>query len=104
MNQKQQIIKFLKDSYPRDTRKQLVKSILFEESKNNISKEKYNIINQIFSYVLQESSWDISKNSHEWDARPLDIMKNTFPKIETTKWYNEQIIVTNSPVELVQSN
>ena len=104
MNQEQQIIKFLKDSYPRDTRKQVVKSMLFEESQNNTSKDKYNIINQIFSYVLKGSNWDMSKNSHEWDAKPLDIMKSAFPKIETTKWYKEQIIVTNSPVDLVQGN
>ena len=104
MNQEQQIIKFLKNSYPRDTRKQVVKSILFEESQNNTLKDKYNIINQIFSYVLQELSWNMSKNSHEWDVKPLNIMKSVFPNIETTKWYKEQIIVTNSYVELVQGN
>ena len=99
----EKIITFLKDSYPRDTRKQVVKSILQEEKSNDDSKDKYKIINQIFTYVLQETSWNMSSNSHEWDSTPLDIMKEVFPKLENTKWYKEQIIVTNEAVKLVNT-
>jgi len=31
-------------------------------------------------------------------------MKNAFPKIETTKWYKEQIVVRNSSVELIKKS
>jgi len=103
MNKQEQIIQFLKESYPRDTRKQLIKSILFEEKSKNVSKDIYKILNQIFSYVLKESSWDMAKNSKDWDASPLQIMEEVFPKIKTTKWYKEQIILTNNSIELIQN-
>ena len=46
-----EIVKILKDTYPRDIRKQLVKTIIEDEKLNTNydKKEQYLIINQIFS-------------------------------------------------------
>jgi len=93
-----QIIETLKDNYNRDLRKQVVKTIISneKESKN----PDYKIINQIFSYVLKELNWDLAKNTKNWDNTPLDIMEETFPKIESTKWYEEQILTAKKIIEL----
>ena len=95
---KQEIIETLKNSYPRDTRKQLVKTIQAEEKSKEIP--NYKIINQIFSYVLSELGWDMAKSTQEWDTTPLDIMEETFPKIETTQWYNEQILTAKQAIDI----
>jgi len=96
--EKTQIIETLKDSYNRDLRKQVVKTILSneKESKN----PDYKIINQIFSYVLKELNWDLAKNTKNWDNTPLDIMEETFPKIESSKWFEEQILTAKKMIEL----
>jgi len=66
MNQ-EAIIKFLKASYPRDVRKGLVKSILSVEKNNDkeLIQQQYNLINQIFSYVLKECHWSMPSSSVE---------------------------------------
>lgn len=96
--EKTQIIETLKDNYNRDLRKQVVKTIISneKESKN----PDYKIINQIFSYVLKELNWDLANNTENWDNTPLDIMDETFPKIESTKWYEEQILTAKKIIEL----
>ena len=96
--EKTQIIETLKDNYNRDLRKQVVKTIISneKESKN----PDYKIINQIFSYVLKELGWDLAKNTKNWDNTPLDIMEETFPKIESTKWFEEQILTAKKMIEL----
>ena len=88
----------LKLAYNRDVRKQIVKSIIREEKSNLMP--NYQIINQIFSYVLSEYNWNLSLNSKEWDSVPLDIMREVFPKIENTKWYKQQIIVAKGNIEV----
>ena len=88
----------LKLAYNRDVRKQIVKSIIREEKSNLMP--NYQIINQIFSYVLSEYNWNLSLNSKEWDLVPLDIMREVFPKIENTKWYKQQIIVAKGNIEV----
>jgi len=88
----------LKIAYSRDVRKQIVKSIIREEKSNKVP--DYQIINQIFSYVLSEHNWKLSLNSKEWDSIPLDIMKEVFPKIENTKWYKQQLLVAKSNIKL----
>ena len=95
---KTEIIETLKENYNRSLRKQVVKTILTgeQESKN----PDYKIINQIFSYVLKELNWNIADNSKEWDNTPLDIMEKAFPKIETTRWYQEQILTAKKIIEL----
>jgi len=95
---KTEIIETLKENYNRSLRKQVVKTILTgeQESKN----PDYKIINQIFCYVLKELNWKIADNTKEWDNTPLDIMEKAFPKIETTRWYQEQILTAKKMIEL----
>lgn len=92
------IIQTLKESYNRDLRKQIVKTLLTHEKQSDIP--DYKIINQIFSYVLKELDWQMAENTKEWDNTPLEIMKETFPKIETTKWFQEQILTAQKMIEI----
>ena len=95
----QTIIDTLKEQYNRDLRKQVLKSIQKSE-KNNDKKtldSSYQVINQIFSYIISQLGWNISENTNNWDDTPLKIITEVFPKIETTKWFKEQQInVTKS--------
>ena len=95
---KQEIIETLKNSYPKDIRKQLVKTILKEEKENALA--NYKLINQIFSYVLSELGWDMAKSTKDWDSTPLDIMEESFPKIKTTQWYKEQIVTAKQAIDV----
>ena len=95
---KETIIQTLKSNYNRDLRKQVVKTILKNEKESTIP--EYKIINQIFSYVLSELGWNMAKNTTEWDNTPLDIMKETFSKIETTKWYKEMILTAQQSIDV----
>ena len=74
--QKNKIINALKAQYPRDLRKQLVKTILNSEKDQDktVIEQRYKLMNQIFSYVLKECNWSMSQNSGEWDSTPLEIM------------------------------
>ena len=101
--QKNKIINELKAQYPRDLRKQLVKTILSNEKNDDkIATEKsYNLMNQIFSYVLKECNWSMSQNSGEWDNTPLEIMTEVFPKLDTTQWYKEQGFVVKKDIDIV---
>lgn len=103
---KEQIIEFLKQQYPRDVRKQLVKSILSNEKENNKDElqSQYMILGQIFSYVLKECNWNMPTTSEELDATPLEIMIEVFPKIDTTKWFENQLLMTKQNVNLVQKS
>ena len=87
---KTEIIETLKENYNRDLRKQVVKTILSQEKEN--STPDYQLINQIFTYVIKELNWKIEENIKDWDYTPLDIMEEAFPKIESTKWYEGQLI------------
>lgn len=100
---KDEIIETIKAHYSRDVRKQLIKSILENEKSENQEAidQQYKIINQIFSYVLQQSGWKMGQSSQEWDTQPLDIMVETFPQIKTTLWYNEQNISATKKVNVV---
>ena len=99
---KETIIETLKDNYNRDLRKQVVKTIITNEKQSE--NPDYKIINQIFSYVLKELNWTIAANTKEWDNTPLDIMEETFPKIESTKWFNEQILTAKKMIEMEIQN
>ena len=85
---KEQIIKTLQQSYDRQTRKALVRSII--ESEMRQEEPNYQIINQIFNYVIQTIGWTLSASSNSWDNTPLLIMKETFPKLENSKWYKSK--------------
>ena len=95
---KEKITQTLKDNYSRDLRKQVVKTILANESEKD--KTDYTIIDQIFSYVLKELEWKMPDNPREWDYTPLDIMEEVFPKLESTKWFNIQILTAKKLIEM----
>ena len=95
---KETIIQTLKEAYNRDLRKQVVKTLLANEKQSE--SPDYKIINQIFSYVLKELDWKMAGNTKEWDNTPLEIMEETFPKIETTKWFQEQILTAQKMIEM----
>jgi len=99
---KEEIINILKDTYSREVRKGLVRSILEKEkTKNELEiQQQYKLINQIFSYVLQQTGWKMGENSSAWDDSPLKIMQDVFPKLSTSKWYNEQLLNTKQNVEV----
>jgi len=99
---KEEIIETLKLSYSRDVRKGLVKTILEQEKKDDefATLEQYKLINQIFSYVLQQSGWRMGENSTNWDASPLTIMTEVFPKLSSTQWYKEQNLQTSGNVNI----
>ena len=99
---KETIIQILKDNYNRDLRKQVVKTIIANEKQSETP--DYKIINQIFSYVLKELNWKMADNTKEWDNTPLDIMKEVFPKLENTKWYEEQILTAKKMIEIEMRN
>ena len=97
---KSEIIQTLKDTYSRDLRKQVVKTILANENEQNTADNK--IIDEIFSYVLNELNWKLPEKSEEWDYTPLDIMEETFPKIETTKWFEVQVVTARKMIERME--
>ncbi len=99
---KTEIIETLKAHYDRDTRKQLVKSILQNEKQEE--ETAYKIINQIFSYVLKELNWNMSVNAEAWDNTPLEVMEEVFPKIESTKWYQDQHITTTKEINVLRED
>ncbi len=88
----QQIISTIKEQYPRDIRKQVIKSMLKSEKTNNRESIEfsYRSIDQIFSYVIGELKWKIASSSSGWDNTPLSVMSECFPKIETTKWFQDK--------------
>ncbi|MFT7859569.1 MAG: hypothetical protein ABXS93_01395 [Sulfurimonas sp.] len=98
----EKIIENLKQEYNRDLRKQIVKSVTEHENNKDQAaiQSSYNILNQIFSYVLSQLGWNIVQNSKEWDDTPLLVMKETFPKIETTQWYKEQELEVEQTIKL----
>lgn len=99
---REDIIKTIKDSYNRDIRKQLVKSLI----KNEKSKDKeavdssYKVVDQIFSYVISELGWTFSSDSTTWDDTPLQIMQEVFPNIDKSEWFESQLLQVRSSVEL----
>jgi len=67
----------------------------------DIQDKNYNTINQIFSYVLHNSNWNIADNATQWDDRPLDIMREVFPQIETTQWYKNQKLTSTQSIDVI---
>jgi len=98
------LIDTLKEHYPREVRKQLVKSLLeCEKTEGNLAlEEPYKMMNQIFSYVLSEAGWEMGENSKGWNDMPLKIMDESFPKLHTTKWYKEQLIQADQNINIVE--
>jgi len=100
---KDEIVNTLKEHYPREVRKQLVKSMLeLEKEEGDLSLEQpYQMINQIFSYVLQQTGWKMGENSDVWNDMPLKVMVESFPQLSKTKWYSEQLIQTQKSIDVV---
>jgi len=97
-----EIVTVIKEKYNRDLRKQMVKTILTNEKSDDKKalETSYMLINQIFSYVLSQLDWNMSDNSSKWDDTPLRVMSDVFPKLETTKWYSEQLLHAKNSVKL----
>ncbi len=58
----------LKEQYNRTLRKQLVKAMLEDEKQKLSQTQTTHMINQIFSYVLENTNWNITHNSAKWDT------------------------------------
>ncbi len=94
-------IQFIKENYPDDVRADLIVSL---QTLENIVKTQsktiqaieaqvkvdnlHKIIDQIFSVILKNLNWNIANTTNNWDYRPINIMKKTFPNIEHTNWYD----------------
>jgi hypothetical protein len=46
----------------------------------------------------------MAENTKEWDNTPLDIMEEAFPKLESTKWFEEQILTAKKMIEMEMRN
>lgn len=97
--QKEELIEILKTQYNKDIRKQLVASLLEAEADNDAEKQK-KLMNQIFSYVLAQLGWTMADNAKEWDARPLEVMEEVFPKIRKTQWYKDQKLLAQKSIDV----
>ena len=100
--EKTQIIETLKTHYNRDLRKQLVKTL--QKNEKETDKPNYQVINQIFTYVQKELGWRLPENTENWDYSPLDIMKEVFPHIQFTKWYDMQISAAKKTLDAIRAN
>jgi hypothetical protein len=100
--QDKKIIETLKDNYNRDTRKQLVKSLIANEKNQDqeLIESSYKIVDQIFSYVISELSWTFSSDSNSWNDTPLKIMLEVFPNIDKTKWFEDKLLQVKGSVSL----
>ena len=96
---KQEIIDTLKAQYSKDLRKQLVQSLRDAEQNGDADKQN-KLMNQIFSYVLAQLGWTMASNIKEWDDRPLEVMKEVFPKINKTKWYKAQKLLAEQSIDV----
>jgi len=85
----QEIIDAIKAKYDRNIRKGLIKNVLaLEEAKDYANLQGgYQILHQLFSYILKELHWDINDRSLAWNKAPIDILHETLPQIEKTQWY-----------------
>ena len=99
---KMEILETIKETYNRDLRKQVVKTILSQEKSHDTP--DYQIINQIFTYILKELNWNMADHIEEWDNTPLDIIEEAFPKIETSKWFEIQEREAKKSIEALKEN
>ncbi|MEA3522822.1 MAG: hypothetical protein U9R50_07585 [Campylobacterota bacterium] len=83
-------VKFIKESYPKKVRMELVTNLIEAQANKNdeVVENISNLLDQIFSVLLKNLKWSMAESLKDWDYRPIDIMKEAFPKIEKTKWYD----------------
>ncbi|MDD3592672.1 MAG: hypothetical protein PHO65_08525 [Sulfurovum sp.] len=98
----EEIIESIKSQYNKDLRKQLVESLLEYEQKQDPAALRYGyqIMNQIYSYILNKLGWASADNASKWDNSPLDIMSTVFPKLEDTQWFIQQQLHLNKSIAL----
>lgn len=94
-----ELINVLKAQYTKALRKQLVQSLLDAEESGD-AEQQNKLVNQIFSYVLAQLGWTMASNVKEWDDRPLEVMKEVFPRIKKTKWYKEQKLLAEKSIDV----
>lgn len=94
-----ELISVLKAQYTKDIRKRLVASLRDAEQAGDADQQT-KLMNQIFSYVLAQLGWTMASNVKEWDDRPLEVMKEVFPKINKTKWYKEQKLLAEKSIDV----
>lgn len=93
------LVDTLKTHYSKSVRKQLVDSLNETESEGEQSKS-YQLMNQIFSYILAQLGWTMASSTEEWDSRPLEVMEAVFPKIRKTKWFREQELHAKKSIDV----
>lgn len=49
--------------------------------------------------LLSELQWNMAEDPSEWNTKPLEVMKVTFPKVETTKWYKDQQLLVSQSIK-----
>jgi len=59
---------------------------------------------QATTYVLKELDWTVAKDTEKWDDTPLQIIKESFPKIENTKWFKEQVLIAKNTIKTKRNN
>ena len=74
------------------------------KNEKETGKTNYQIIDQIFTYVQKELGWRLPEKEEEWDFTPLDIMKEVFPHIESTKWYALQISTAKNMLDVIKKD
>ena len=97
---KEVLIETLKAQYNRDIRKQLVRSLIEAEKEEDTDKQ-YKLMKQIFSYVLAQLNWRMPKGTKDWDPTPLEVMREVFPKIMASKWYQEQQLLAKQHIDVM---
>jgi len=96
---KDELVRALKEQYSKEIRKQLVHSLNETEAEGEKGKS-YQLMNQIFSYVLAQLGWTMANSTKEWDTRPLEVMQDVFPKIKKTKWFKEQALLAQNSIDV----
>lgn len=89
---KENVLKDIKASYSKTLRKEVVRNVLQHETNDDKEaiESSYNLLEQIFSYVIDKLEWKLSHNAGNWDDAPLRIIKEAFPKVDKTKWFKEK--------------
>jgi len=99
---KDEITEAIKSHYSRDLRKQLIKTVLrLEKNKDTQEVEQqYRLLDQIFSYILKNSGWNMAENLNDWNSTPLQIMTEVFPQIESTQWYQDKNLSASGSIDV----
>ncbi len=83
------IIDAIKAKYDRNQRKELIKTIQKLEKSKDYAKLQggYQLLHQIFAYILRELGWELHDRTLAWNKDPLEILTQSLPQIEETQWF-----------------